>query len=280
MITQVDLGSATLTNSKRLLQAVKNLTFPEINITALRRGSFPGQKVSFGKPTGYKFALEWAVVGDTFSDLATQRETFLKLFGEIIKDGSKTLKINKSNAVNVQIDVVGVKVAGEVMAEDGTASKLLIDLISEYPYLMSQTLQSYDVFILNGGGMGIPMSIPMDMSINGANEATLNNGGNIEAFPILTFYGPINNPSIQNVTTGKQLSLSYNLLSSSDYIVVDTFKRTVNLYISGAQTNARRYASGDFWTLQPGNNVIHLTTGTYNPTGKCKVEWRDHYLGI
>ena len=279
MITQVDLGSTTLTTTKRLLQAVKNLTFPEVNITALRRGSFPGQKVSFGKPAGYKFALEWAIVGDTFSDLATQRETFLKLFGEIIKDGTKTLKINKSNSVNVQIDVMGVKVAGEVQAEDGNASKLLIELTSEYPYLMSQTLQSFDVFIFNGGGMAIPMALPMNMSINGANEATLSNAGNIEAYPVFTFYGPLNNPSIQNVTTGKQLSLNYNL-TSADYIVVDVFNRTVNLYISGAQNNGRRYASGDFWTMQPGNNLIHLNTGTFNASGKCKVEWRDHYLGI
>ncbi len=280
MITRVDLGATQLTNSNRYLQSASNLAFPDIMATIARKASFAGQKVQLGKPGGYKFAMDWLVTGSSFSDLASQRETFIKLLGQLIKDGSYTLKIYKSNSINVQIEIFSVGVSGSVDAKDGATSKVLVDFASEYPFLLSQTENSSDVLVFNGGGMAIPMGLPMDMSAGGSNEATLTSNGNVGAYPTLTFFGPLSNPSIQNVTTGKILSVNYSLASISDYLIIDTFKRTALLY-SGSPSgiNVRQYVSGDFWTLEPGNNLIHLGNSSVT-SGKCTVKWRDHYLGI
>ncbi len=157
---------------------------------------------------------------------------------------------------------------------------MLVELVSEYPYLQSQDQQSSDVFIYNGGGMSIPMALPMDMSTGGSNEANLSSSDTIEAFPIFRFYGPLTNPSLQNVTTAKTLSVNYSLTSPTDYIEIDTINRTVNLCISGSISNGRQYISGDFWTLQVGANIIHLGNTSFNATGKCVITWRDHFIGI
>jgi len=278
MITNVYLGSDQLNTDKRILQAIRNLTFPDITYQGAKRGGFSGQKLSIGKPRSYKFATEWALVGDTFSDLATQREDFLEILGKILEDGSKTFKINKANSVNIQIDVKTVKVTGDLSAEMPLASKLLIELEAEYPYLQDQTLQTTSINIFSGGGMSIPMGIPMSMGVGGTNEVTLTNNGNAVAYPVFQFYGPLNNPSLTNLTTGKTFGLTYNLTDSSQYIEVDTFNHTVVLYAGGV--NVRAYASGDFWTLARGANIVHLSAATYNTQGKCTVKFRDHYLGI
>lgn len=278
MITNAYLGSDQLNTDKRVLQAIRNLTFPDITFQSVKRGGYPGQKISSGKPRSYKFATEWAVVGDTFSDLATQREDFAEILGKILEDGSKTLKINKANGVNVQIDVKALKVAGDLSAANPLLANMLVEFEAEYPYLQDQTLQSTDINIFSGGGMSIPMGIPMSMGVGGTNEVTLTNNGNAAAYPILYFYGPLLNPSLTNLTTGKTFGLTYDLTDSSQYIEVDTFNRTVVLRSAG--TNVRGSVSGDFWTLARGANVIHLSASTYNTQGKCTVKFRDHYLGI
>jgi phage-related protein len=278
MISNVYLGSDQLDTDKRVLQAIRNLTFPSISFQSVKKGGFPGQTISPGKPRTYKFSTEWAIVGDTFSDLATQRQSFVEILGKILEDETKTFKISKANGINVQIDVKSVQVTGDISANDPLKSNILIEFETEYPYLQSQTEQSVDTNIFTGGGMTIPMSIPMSMGVGGANEVTLTNNGNAPAYPVYTFNGPLLNPSLTNLTTGKTFNLTYNLSDSSRSIVVDTFNRTVVL--NPGQTNLRNYASGDFWTLARGANVIHLSAGTYNAQGKCTIKFRNHYLGI
>lgn len=278
MITAVYLDDDRLDSSKIFLQAVRNMTFPSIGSSSLGRGSFHGVKVIPSRFQSFKFATEWFIVGDDPEDLATQRETLVGLVGQIIKLGSRTFKINKNNDVDVQIVVKNASVAGDLKSENYHTCTMLISLEAEYPLFQSQELQSEDILIFTGGGMEIPMGIPMDMSGGATNEATLENNGNYDAFPVFTFYGPLENPSLSNLTTGETLNLNLTLLTSNDYVVVDTYSRTVMLYPSG--NNARQYATGDFFTLQPGENVIHLSNSSYNGTAFCRVEFRDHYLGI
>lgn len=278
MITSVYLGTDQLDSDKRILQAIRNLAFPETSFQLAKRGGFTGNKLSVGKPRSYTFSTEWIVLGDTFSDLATQRQSFVEILGKILESGTKTFMINKVNGVNVQIDVKSVKVTGDLSANDPLKGNLLIELAAEYPYLQSQTLQSTNIYIFNGGGMTIPMGIPMSMGVGGTNEVILTNNGNVIAYPVFYFYGPLQNPSLTNLTTGKTFNLAYTLTDSSQLITVDTFNRTVVL--SSGTTNVRNSASGDFWTLARGANTVHLSAAAYNTQGKVTVQFRDHYLGI
>jgi len=278
MITSAYLDTDRLDNAKRFLQAVNNLTFPSFSSSSAKKTSFEGIKLSVGKFQSYKFATEWMIVADDPSDLATQREDFAELLGQIFRDTSRTFKLTKDNSVAVQIDVKSASLKGDISSENYQHSKLLVEFEAEYPFLQSQTLQSENVNIFTGGGMSIPMAIPMDMSMGATNEVTLTNAGNYNAYPVLTLYGPLENPSLANLTTGKTLNITYTLPTSNDYIVIDTFTRTVLLY-PGA-VNVRQYVSGDFLTLQAGENILHLANTSYNGQAFCKVEFRDSYLGI
>jgi phage-related protein len=86
------------------------------------------------------------------------------------------------------------------------------------------------------------------------------------------------NPTLTNLTTGEQLSITYNLTTTSDTLVVDTYNRTAIIYPSG--NNGRAYVSGDFLTLQPGANDLALSSGSSTNESLATVEYYDHYLGI
>jgi hypothetical protein len=278
MITSITLGTTLLTNDNRFCTAVNTLSFPVISSSSAKKGGSAGSKIVQGKPEKLKFALEWMIIGSSISDLVTQREDFIELLGEILSTGEQTLKISKSNSVDVQIDVHSVTVSGDVKAEDKNATRMLVTFESEYPFLVSQTLYNQTINVINQGGMGIPIGIPMNMGVGGTGAATVTVGGNFEAYPVITFYGPLDNPSISNLTTGKTLNLNLVLSTANDYVVVDTFARTALLY-SGA-TNARRYITGDFWTLAKGNNIINIGNPTYTSEGKAILLYRDHYLNL
>lgn len=278
MIEAVILGTTQLDNNKRFVTGIRNPTFPNISYTSAKKGGFVGQSVSIGNFASYQLVMEWQIVGNTLAELADLRDDFAKTLGEIIRQGVQTLKIDRANGTDLQIDVNAVKITGDIQSTDITSSKLLVEFATEYPFLQSQIEQEDNVHIFTGGGMSIPMPIQMDMSVGGSNDVNIDNGGTYSAFPIFIFYGPLSNPSLANITTGETLNLNMTLLTSSDFVVVDTFLRTVVLNPGG--TNARQFVSGEFFTLEPGNNLLHLGAGLFNTQGKAMVKFRDHYLGL
>lgn len=278
MITAVSLGPTLLTDgSTRFCTAVRNLTFPIFATTPTPRGSFAGQKIAMSRPTSYKFVLEWLVMGSDIAGLATARENFAKLIATVLTQGPQALKLTKSNGVQVQIDIKSANLTGDITADSPQATAMMLECETEYPYLMSQTLTSVTANIFQGGGMAIPMGIPMNMGNGGANELVVTPNGTIDAFPTFTFTGPLINPSLSNLTTGKILNLNTSLASSSQSVTIDTFNRTVLL---NGSVNYRQYVSGDFWTLMAGANVVHLTAAAYNALGTCLISYRDHYVGL
>lgn len=278
MITSIFLDTTELTANNRFVQSIRNMGFPDVDQSAMKKGGFTGRTITPSKFVSYKCVIEWVVVGTSFSDLASQREQFLKLLAEVISKGGRTLKINRANGVNLQVDVKGIDIFSDVSTADPLNTRVLTEMQAEYPFLRSQTEKTDTAFIFSGGGMAIPMIIPLDMSVGGVNEITVVNAGNFEAYPVFTFAGPLANPTLSNITTGKTLNINTSLASAGDMLEVDIFLRTAKFLPSGA--NARQFVTGDFWTLAVGSNVIHLGSASFNVVGKCVIKFRDTFLGI
>lgn len=276
MINTVTLGSIQLNSETRILTSVKNLSFPFIQYSATRKTGFAGQSVSPSNFASYKFAFEFTIGAGNFSDLATAREQFTADISQALSQTDQTLYISKSNGIDLQIELRGTDIQADLDSRETISSVYRIEFEAEYPFLQSQTEKSTIVGVFDGGGMAIPMDIPMDMSSGGTNEATITNDGNADAYPVFTFKGALTNPSLTNFTTGLTLNINQTLASASNQIVVDTFLRTV--VINPGSTNGRQYSTGDFWTLIPGDNLVRL--GSALDGGTCTVFYRDHYLGL
>lgn len=190
-----------------------------------------------------------------------------------------TMKFTTMDDLDLQIDVYKRKLGFPEKNMMSAVYKLDLLGISE---IVSQTLQSESIYIFNGGGMAIPMTIPMDMSGGGGNSTTVTNNGNSESFPTLTFHGPLENPSLTNSTTGQGINILYTLNTQDDYIVIDIKNRTARAYINGSNepVNIKQYVSGDWMTIGSGQNLLALGNANYNATARCVVVFRDTYLGV
>ncbi len=278
MVTGLTLGGQSLISDQIYLTAFKNGSFPATVYTRSKRGGYQGNKLVTPSFASYQFVLDFTIVGKSFSDLALQRDIFFGILGTIHSAGVQTLIATRSDGTSRQIDIKAISVTGDLTTDDGVSSLVEITLEAEYPFLQSNQPQSQDILIYNGGGMSVPMGVPLDISNNAQTLITVVNNGNYPAYPIFNFVGVLTNPSITNNTTGETLSFSYTLSDSSHSILVDTYQRTVLLLPSG--NIGRQYATGVFWTIPVGESTITLGNANQTDGGKCTLTFRDTFLNI
>ena len=278
MITGLTLGGIPILGSKVYLTNFNNASFPATVYSKTKRGGYSGTKLVTPQFASYQLVMDLLIIGSSFSDLIAQRKNLFQTLGLIHSLGVQTLQITRSDGVVLQIDIKAVEVTGDMTTDDGVSSKIEVTLSAEYPFLQNAAPYSQDVLLNNFGGITIPMGIPLNFSHGQVANATINNNGNYASFPTFTFVGPLHHPAIVNQTTGLTFSLAYDLSTSSDSIIIDTYLRTVIIKPSG--NVGRQYASGTFWTVPIGQSVLNLTTTNGGDTGKCTVSFRDTYLGV
>lgn len=95
--------------------------------------------------------------------------------------------------------------------------------------------------------------------------------GTVETFPVMKIYGPFENPTIKNVTTGKTMTLSYTLTSATAYLEIDFFNHTIKKNgVTNVYGTALNFASSTWWGLTPGVNEFEVSSAlkseiTYKP---------------
>lgn len=123
------------------------------------------------------------------------------------------------------------------------------------------------------GGIGFPVTFPAAFGGGGGGGGvTIDNTGNMEMRPVLVITGPCTNPSVENgsltgapaITLANPFQTGYTVLSG-DQLVIDMDLRSVLYYVggvgSGTVGGSRRswiVLGSQWWTLQPGNNLIHF----------------------
>jgi len=98
------------------------------------------------------------------------------------------------------------------------------------------------------------------------------NYGHDEAGPVITIAGACTNPTIGNITTGKQL-LYTGSLGVGDILAIDLTAMTATL--NGA--NALGNVTGDWWTLATGNNELSFTSTT-TPSATVTIDYDHKFL--
>lgn len=154
--------------------------------------------------------------------------------------------------------------------------EMTVELVATDPRLYSQTLHS----VTNNlqaptGGITFNLTFPMVFGSSTSPITIINNAGTFETRPLIIITGPITNPNLENVTTGKIMNF-IGVLASTDQLYVDFLNHTVYL-----NNTASRYSwlqnPQNWWNLQPGNNSVRFsgTAGAGTPT--INVQWRDAY---
>lgn len=109
-----------------------------------------------------------------------------------------------------------------------------------------------------GDGSAFPSDFPTDFL---AGEwFTVENEGDLDVWPVVTIDGPVTDPFIKNVTTGRTFALSVSIAAGYS-VVVDMDARTV-LRSDGENLMPYRTAESQMWALQPGDNTIEAGFGS------------------
>lgn len=123
---------------------------------------------------------------------------------------------------------------------------------------------------VEGGGRVYDLTFPRTYGTSGVSgRGVAHNSGDRITYPVVQFFGPNTNPSL-NVVGGNKIQLLMKL-NSGDVATIDNARRTV--FVNGA--SRRQYLSADSrWIgLAPGDTALFFqnTSGT----GDCVVTWQD-----
>jgi hypothetical protein len=88
-------------------------------------------------------------------------------------------------------------------------------------------------------------------------EATLNNAGDVDAWPEWTITGPATAVTVTNVTTGYEWTLTWPL-AAGEQIVVTTLRPTVRGPVGQNLVSALNWPTAYLWSLTPGDNAVIL----------------------
>ena len=140
--------------------------------------------------------------------------------------------------------------------------------------------RSIPLTLVASGGAGIewPVTWPRAWGVQGVRPDTVVNRGDSPSWPVITFHGPVANPSIELVGTGRALRLD-TTLAFDRTITIDTrpWARTI-LRDDGASFAgvARGAALSDF-QLPVGQTVMAYRGTDLSGQSRCTITWRDAY---
>lgn len=279
MITNVYIDGVQINNSKRYLVDAPGIGNANIDISNYARGGRDGIALSRPYYRGFAISLEFFIIADSASDLVTQRDAFIKLFrlksDRSLATQTKRLGFSLADGTVKEIPVIFTGIQADPSKDSVHTCSVYVQAQSELEYFYADSENTKDIAIYQGGGMAIPMAIPMDMSnpIGGA-SVIISNGGNAEYYPTITIYGSLSGFDLTNVEGDKTISYS-GTLGASDYLVLDMYNRTALL---NGVVNALGDISGDWWWLDIGDNTIKLVTTSGD--GYATFAYRDAYRNL
>jgi len=280
MIKNVFVNGIQVNSSKCYLQELGNIASAQVDFSDYQRGGTSGQILSRPLYKGLTINMSWFVKGAGLNDFITQRDRLISYFQnkETTSDYFKTLGFELNNGTIKEVDVLFSQVSGGLDSNNIAYSTFDLTAVSEQEFLTSRTEKTAIVAITIGGGMSIPMPIPMDMSVGGSTDETiLTNDGNANSYPTIIVYGDLTTAfNLINDTTGETLTYT-GTLGASDYVELDFYNRTAIL--NGANS-ALGNISGDWWKIAPGTNVVRITSGLSLDGGYATFTYKDSYRNI
>jgi len=129
-----------------------------------------------------------------------------------------------------------------------------------------------------GSGIVWPVTWPIVWGSQGVRQDTVINRGDSPSWPVITFHGPVANPSIELVGTGRSLRLDTTLAFDRS-ITIDTrpWARTILRDDGASFAGVARGASLAEFMLPVGQTVLAYRGTDMSGQSRCVVSWRNAY---
>lgn len=127
------------------------------------------------------------------------------------------------------------------------------------------------------GGLTLPLTVPLTIPATvTTGQLNLVNEGNEEAFPLYRIDGPVTNPGVVDMGTGRSWRLNLTV-AAGDWVTVDTATHQV-LAMGDINGSRRNLWSGDWFGLAPGTNTIRFTGSAAGTGAQLTASWRSAWI--
>lgn len=186
------------------------------------------------------------------------------------------LKMTTMDGLNLQANVYPSQQL-QLIDKSLNHCDFIIDLFAPDPNLYDQSSQRATISVPTGGGATYPVIYPVTYAAKSGGALTVTNAGDSDTFPTVTFNGPLTSPLIVNQTTGASFQVNVTLLAG-DVLVIDMANKT--MLLNGS--NAMKYfvVTNTWMSLQPGDNLIKLSSGISADSGNARFDYFNAYIGI
>jgi hypothetical protein len=234
--------------------------------------------------SGSLTGINGATDQERLDDYATARLELLQAitfeYGTDSRILPRTLRITMPNGSEYQATVY--RNNWQAPVEYNTYGTWLLELLNPSGILESQTETVLTTGLPQPGGVLYPIVYPVIYGATTGGSVTATNYGDAEAKPLITLYGPMENPVITNQTTGKYLRLNMTIDSGRKVEINMARPSIMEGPAIGQAINNRqdKKATGSsFWRIKPRNNVIKLRAAHYD-TGYVTISFRSAYTGL
>jgi hypothetical protein len=196
-------------------------------------------------------------------------------------DSLGTLKVVTPDDLTLALDC-WLQEMGDPAWDGPTAATLTYRFWSPSPWFYDSTVHTATFGLGGPSGLAFPLDLSSGFVFGSSDidgSVYAQNGGNVETYPIIRIYGSGENPSVENVTTGSLMELTYTL-DDGDYIDIDMADGTIDFYDLSLDTTTNildvMSEASTFWSLMPGENELHVTMSSVGE-GTIGITWYDRY---
>ncbi len=163
------------------------------------------------------------------------------------------------------------------------AKTIVFHFVSEDAFFYDPTERVETIGVSGPGGLTFPITFPITFTSADIDETiSVDNAGEAPTWPTVRVYGPGDNPSLENTTTGKTMAITQTL-DSGDYIEIDMEAATVMFSdaTDGSTTSIIENISdaSEFWELAVGENEIEVNVENA-VSGSVRFSYNLRYLGV
>lgn len=274
-------GGQTTLETEVSMVAVSQRFMPPVEYSEDVVAGQPGTRIRSVRHGPRDMVVPFWFIGTSESDLRTRMRALLDLMDPLRGDG----KIRTTSPVGDQREIIcrvsdGLGV-DEHLGEKSGASNQLVPVVfhasDPYWYDINPSTADYQITSNPSFFPFFPLRVATsELVVN----ATVTNGGSVEAWPQWTIYGPGSGIAFRNVTTGKNFIMSAVTLTAGQFITIDT---RPNYKTVTRDDGTNLWSSVDLgssmWSLARGSNVIRLEmAGAVSGTSRLQLSYKQRYL--
>jgi|SRR5579885_3669638 len=261
-------------------QPLDGLDAPQARITTVDRAGEDGARITAALYGSRIITIQGSIRATTAADFETYRKALIASCA-LQRDANGypiplTLEFTTNAGASYFCNVIPQQPQVSITYPT-LANYMLTLVVADHRVYLNGQQTSGQVSTPQGGGFLYPAIYPVTLGGSSGGNVTLANSGNIETPPTLTLHGTLTNPYILNETTGEWMQLTATL-GASDVVVIDMNEKTITL--NGTSLLSAKVSGSSWWDLNPGDNLISLSSGSTSDNGWLEVTWYNAVLGV